>query len=514
MFDVKERTQNRPLGFRNTTNKLNDGADQENASVAIVPHILVVDDDLSICEQLEKLYRREGYRVTAVDHAERALRLLENEDIDLVITDIRLPGLTGVQLTQSILERWSDVPVIVMTAYGEIETAVDVLKSGASDYLVKPFGAAALQESTRVALEKTRVFCEIRYFRRYLKDKCGFGGMVSKTPEMHRVFEIIRSVSPTDSTVVIEGETGTGKELVASAIHQQSRRRNGSFITINCAGFPETLLESELFGYERGAFTGADQSRPGKVELAHNGTLFLDEIENMPLSMQAKLLLVLNNQQVQRLGSTRWTKINMRVIAASNVPLKDLMAAGRMRSDIYYRLNVISIRLMPLRQRLEDIPLLVQDFLHHHRISLQKKITSASPQVIDQLMAYDWPGNIRELQNILEKAIVLSRSKTIENIELSDTFTDDSMQHEKVLETSSLAEWIKAQEKEYLISKLQTCGGRIDFTARSCGVDVRTIHRKMRLYGLNKKNFNGVSARRSSHLSHITRPIERDRDQL
>ena len=270
-------------------------------STPLTPHILVVDDDAMIGEQLERLFTHSGYKVTIANRAEQALELLEREDIDLVVTDIRLPGIDGVELTKRIAERWSDVPVIVVTGYGDIETAVEVLKLGASDYIVKPFSAAAIHESTRAGLEKASLFMEIRHLRRQLKESCEFGGMLSRTPEMHRVFEIIGTVAPTDSTVVVEGETGTGKELVASAIHYQSQRRERPFVTINCGGFPEQLLESELFGFERGAFTGAHQSKPGKIEMAHGGTLFLDEIENMPISMQVKLLLVLSNQRVQRL---------------------------------------------------------------------------------------------------------------------------------------------------------------------------------------------------------------------
>jgi len=462
---------------------------ENEPSAQLTPNVLVVDDDPLVCQQLQELYAHNDLRVTVVTSAEEALEELGEKDIDLVVTDIRLPGISGVALTERIQENWPDVPVIAITGYADIETAVSVLKLGASDYLVKPFGAAALHESTRVALEKTRVFTEIRYLRRQLKDKCEFGGMLSKTPEMHHVFETIRMVSPTDSTVVVEGETGTGKELVASAIHQHSPRRDGPFITINCAGLPETLLESELFGYERGAFTGADQARPGKIEQAQGGTLFLDEIESMPLTMQAKLLLVLNNQRVQRLGSNRWTTVNMRMIAASNVPLKNLVATGQMRSDIYYRIKVISIRLVPLRQRLQDIPLLVQDFLHHHPIAVQKKTTSASPQVMSRLMRYQWPGNIRELQNALEKAVVLATSPILEEIDLPETASpgkNDGVKNPPVL---PLPQWLREQEKLYLIEKLQTFGGSIALTAKSCRVDARTLYRKMRIYGLDKKTF-------------------------
>ena len=310
---------------------------------------------------------------------------------------------------------------------------------------------------------------------------------------MHRVFEIIRMVAPTDSTVVVEGETGTGKELVASAIHDHSLRREGAYVTINCGALPEMLLESELFGYERGAFTGADQARAGKIELADGGTLFLDEIENMPLSMQAKLLLVLNNKKVQRLGSSRWLHVDMRVIAASNVPLKELLTQGKMRSDFYYRIHVIPIRLSPLRQRLEDLALLAQDFLRDHPLALRKKVKAISPKAMDLLMRYSWPGNIRELQNVLEKAVVLAKSGVLDvadlDLDLVRTSSQVNFNDTDISPALPFAEWIRRQEREYLIQMLKKSGGRINLTAKSCGLDLRTLHRKMRLHGLDKKTF-------------------------
>ena len=459
------------------------------------PHILVVDDDPLIRQQLEWLYTGDGYRVTVAALVEQAQQVLEKEDIDLVVTDIRLAGpLDGVELTRLIAERWSDIPVIVITGFAEIETAVEVLKIGASDYLVKPLTAAAIQESTRTVLQRAILFTEIRNLRRQLKENCEFGGMLSRTPEMHQVFETIRMVAPTDGTVVVEGETGTGKELVASAIHHQSQRQDGPFITINCGGVPEPLLESELFGYERGAFTGADQARAGKIEMADGGTLFLDEIENMPLAMQAKLLLVLSHQRVQRLGGKQWTRVNMRVIAASNVPLGTLLEQGKMRRDFYYRIHVIPIRLLPLRQRAQDIPLLVQDFLHHHPVALQKRITGISPAAIDHLMEHTWPGNVRELQNVLEKAVILTKSRILDRADLDleriSSTTDAGVSNKKFPSELSMNQWIQEQEKAYLIHKLKRFGGRIDLTAKSCGVDSRTIYRKMMIYGLDRKVFS------------------------
>jgi DNA-binding NtrC family response regulator len=421
--------------------------------------------------------------------AQEALELLSKGDIDLVVTDIKLPGLSGVELTRRIQEVWPDVPVIVITGHAEIETAVEVLKLGASDYIVKPFSAEAIQESTRIVLGKARVFTEIRHLRHSLKEGCEFGGMLSATPEMHAVFEIIRLVSDTDITVLVEGETGTGKELVGSAIHHQSPRRDGPFVTINCAGFPETLLESELFGHERGAFTGADQARAGKIELAHGGTLFLDEIESISLTMQAKLLRVLEDQKIQRLGGTRMVRVDMRVIAASNVPLEELVAQGRIRTDFYYRINVIPIYLIPLRQRHEDIPLLVQDFLYHHPVAIRKQITGISKQAMNDLIQYPWPGNIRQLQNVLERAIVLTTDRVIEKVDLRDLVTPACAEEKRTPMTVPLQQWLDEREKQYLLQQLKSCAGKIGLTARSCGLDEKTLYRKMRLHGINKKDF-------------------------
>ncbi|MGH7784695.1 MAG: sigma-54-dependent transcriptional regulator, partial [Candidatus Binatia bacterium] len=353
--------------------------------------MLVVDDDATVRSQLVRLYTHSGYTVVPVSSAEEGLARLADGSIDFVITDIKLPAMSGIELIANMQENFPDVPVIAITGFSDIDTAVNVLKHGAADFVVKPFDLGAVQESTRAALEKTRVYMEIRHLRRGLKNGSEFGGMLSKTPEMHRMFEIIRMVAPTEMTVSIEGETGTGKELVASAVHYHSSRRDRPFVTINCAGFPESLLESELFGYERGAFTGAVQSKAGKIELAHGGTLFLDEIESISVVMQGKLLRVLEDQKVQRLGSSASIHVDMRVIAATNVPLKELVADGRMRSDFYYRVNVIPVHLIPLHQRKVDIPLLVQDFLHRHPVAMRKGITSISKQAMRLLLDYSWP---------------------------------------------------------------------------------------------------------------------------
>ena len=386
-------------------------------------------------------------------------------------------------------ENFPDVPVMAITGYSDIDIAINVLKNGACDFVIKPFDLATLQESTRIALEKSHIDMEMRHLRRSLKEGYEFRGMLSKTPEMHRIFEIVRAVAPTEMTVSIEGETGTGKELLASAVHSHSSRRNKPFITINCAGFPESLLESELFGYEKGAFTGAVQSKVGKIELAHGGTLFLDEIESMSLVMQGKLLRVLEDQHVQRLGGHASIHVDMRVITATNVPLKELVVAGKMRSDFYYRVNVIPIHLIPLRQRKVDIPILVHHFLRQHPVGIQKGIKSVSKKALRSLSDYPWPGNIRELQNVLERAIVLNAGHTIHHVDLPGIPNDSALRLSESDVSIPLKQWLVEKEKQYLAQKLNDLGGNVGLTAKSCRIGIRTLSRKMHQYGLNKAVF-------------------------
>ncbi len=457
------------------------------------PSLLIVDDDPIIRDQLERLYGYSGYSVTAVLSAEEAITRLGENDIDLVVSDIKLPGTDGIELTSYIHDHFPDVPVIVITGFSDIQTAVDVLKKGAVDFLIKPFDLTVVQELTRAALEKTTVFREIRHLRRRLQDRSVFGGMLSNTPEMHRVFEIIRMAAPTNMTILVQGETGTGKELVASAVHHHSSRRNGPFITINCAGLPETLLESELFGHEKGAFTSADQTKVGKIELANGGTLFLDEIQSISMAMQGKLLRVLEDQKLQRLGGTVNIHVDMRVVAASNVQLKKLVDNGAMRADFYYRINVIPVDLIPLRERKLDIPLLVHDFIQHHAVATAKRILGISPEAMAILMEYGWPGNIRELQNVLERAIVLASGGVIETDDLPGLDQGDGMDDGQPSSTAgSLRQWMREQEKKYLLDKLAASGGNVALTAKMCHIGLRTLSRKIRIHGLDSRNIKRV----------------------
>jgi DNA-binding NtrC family response regulator len=457
------------------------------------PSLLIVDDDPTVRDQLERLYQYSGYSVTAVFSAEDAITRLGEDEIDLVISDVQLPGINGVELTSYIREHFPDVPVIVITGYSDIQTAVDVLKLGAVDFLIKPFDLTVVHELTRAALEKTTVFREIRHLRRRLNDRSVFGGMLSNTPQMHRVFEIIRRAAPTNMTILVQGETGTGKELVASAVHHHSQRRDAPFVTINCAGLPETLLESELFGHEKGAFTSADQSKVGKIELANGGTLFLDEIQSISMAMQGKLLRVLEDQKLQRLGGTAIIHVDMRVVAASNVPLKKLVDSGSMRPDFYYRINVIPVNLIPLRERKLDIPLLVHDFIQRHAVAAAKRIQGIAPEAMAILMNYGWPGNIRELQNVLERALVLAPGRVIEPEDLPGLDQDDRLDERPGDETAGpLRQWIRDQEKKYLLEKLAAAGGNVALTAKMCGIGLRTLSRKIRDHGLDSRSIKRV----------------------
>jgi DNA-binding NtrC family response regulator len=453
--------------------------------------ILLINADPVVCEQLKRLYTECGYAVAVTRSGQTALEKLADGSVDLLVTDNRVPDVDGLKFVEQVRQSHSDVPVIVITADKDIELAVTVLKLGVSDYISTPFNPEAVQESARFALEKAQVFTDLRHMRRTFNESFEFVGMLSKTPEMYRVFETIRMVSNMDVTVLVEGETGTGKELVARAIHERSLRRDGKLVTINCAGVPESLLESELFGYEKGAFTGADHARAGMIEVAHGGTLFLDEIESMSLPMQGKLLRVLEDKKVHRLGGNKTYKIDMRVIAASNVPATDLVAEGKMRPDFYYRINVVGIQLMPLRQRLGDIPLLVQNFLLRHPSAIQKKVTGISRKAMSQLMNYSWPGNIRELQNVLEKAVVLCTSAIMDRVDLPEAVPQQPQRMQENFPAAvPFSQWMKEQEKKYLVQQLAAFQGKLEQTAESSGMCVRTLFRKMRMYGLKKKQFH------------------------
>ena len=456
--------------------------------------VLIVEDHDRLREQLGQFYEQEGFKVATAACGEEGIEKLSQEKFAIVVSDVKMPGIDGFQLARQVREKYPDTDVILITAFGNIKQAVEAMKLGASDYITKPFQPEAIRLVSEKLIERRRLLEEVRELRQRVHEEHNLENILSKSPKMLKVFELIRSLAETDSGVMITGETGTGKELVARAIHNLSRRKTRQFVAINCGAFPDTLLESELFGYEKGAFTGAVQSRSGKIELADGGTLFLDEIETMAPPMQVKLLRVLQEREVERLGANRKVKIDMRVIAATNVDLSLCLARGTLREDFYYRINVIPVQLPPLRERLEDLPLLVEHILSRHAVAIERKIRQVAPKVLDQMLAYHWPGNIRELENILERAIVKSRGDVIENVDLPappqrilDLWYAGNGARE-----ISLKQWLSNSEKDYLRSLLIKYKGSISSTAKEAKVDNKTLYRKMRRHGLHKESFKDL----------------------
>ena len=455
--------------------------------------ILIVDDDPLICRQLEDLYTSQQYLVSSAGNASEALRLLGEHDFSLAVVDLRIPGTDGIGLTREIREHWPDLDVIMITGYASIKGAVEAIKQGASDYITKPFQKEEILLATEKVLEKRRLLDEINYLRNQLSNRYSFANIVSRNRVMHEIFETIEVLAQNDATVLITGESGTGKELVARAIHYQGKRKSGRFVAINCAAFPDTLLESELFGYERGAFTGAVHDRVGKIELSTGGTLFLDEIESITLNMQLKLLRVLEEREVERLGGNRKVKVNMRVIAATNVELTELVADGRMREDFFYRINVVPVKIPPLRDRIEDIPLLVSEFLRNSEMARERGITRVSNKALSELMGFGWPGNVRELGNVLERAILRTTGPVIREVDLPGTGKRKDL--ESLRRTYDyevpLKEYLRRAEKDYLSHVLKKNRGSINLSAKHALVDAATLHRKMKLHGLAREDFRG-----------------------
>jgi DNA-binding NtrC family response regulator len=454
--------------------------------------VLIVEDHDQLREQLGRFYRDEGYQVTTAASGEEALEKLMQEKFAIVVSDVKMPGIDGFQLARHIREKSSDTDIILITAFGNIKQAVEAMKLGASDYITKPFQPEAIRLVSAKLIERRRLLQEVRELRERVQDDHKFENILSKSPKMLKVFDLIRSLAETDSGVMITGETGTGKELVARAIHNLSRRKTKQFVAINCGAFPDTLLESELFGYEKGAFTGAVQSRAGKIEIADGGTLFLDEIETMAAPMQVKLLRVLQEREVERLGGNRKLKVDMRVIAATNVDLTLCLARGTLREDFYYRINVIPVELPPLRERLEDLPLLVDYILGRHSVARERDIRQVSPKVLDQMLAYHWPGNIRELENILERAIVKCTGVALEEVDLPvppQRVLDVQFVNANSGGDMSLKQYLAHSEKDYLRGLLIKYKGGIGPTAKEAKVDNKTLYRKMRRHGLHKESF-------------------------
>src|SRR5712672_117681 len=379
-----------------------------------MPAILIVEDEAKMRRLLELNLGEDGFTTLSAGDAESVLKLLRENAIDLVLTDLKLPGMNGLEFLQAVKHQNAARPVVVMTAFGSVETAVEAMKAGASDYVLKPFSLAEMRMVIHKELDVHNLREENRSLREALGKRYAHPNIVARSPKMQEVLATMDRVAPTNSTVLLGGESGVGKDLIARAIHEKSRRASGPFTKINSTAIPENLLESELFGYEKGAFTGATTSKPGKFELADKGTLFLDEIGDVPPATQVKLLRVLQEREFERLGGTRTVKVDVRLIAATNRDLRAALEEGTFREDLYYRLNVVPIDIPPLRERKEDIPDLVNHFLVRFAADSEKEIEGITPAALDTLMEYHWPGNIRQLENSVERAVALSVGRIID----------------------------------------------------------------------------------------------------
>jgi DNA-binding NtrC family response regulator len=379
-----------------------------------MPSILIIEDEGKMRRLLELNLGEDGYTTLSAGDAETGLKLLRENTVDLVVTDLKLPGMDGLEFLHTIKRQNAALPVVVMTAFGTVETAVEAMKSGASDYVLKPFSLGEMRMVIRKELAAHALREENRSLREALGKRYEHPNMVARSAKMQEVLATVDRVAPTNTTVLLGGESGVGKDLIARAIHEKSRRASGPFIKINSTAIPENLLESELFGYERGAFTGANASKPGKFELADKGTLFLDEIGDVPPLTQVKLLRVLQEREFERLGGTRTIKVDVRLIAATNRDLREALEQGTFREDLYYRLNVVPIDIAPLRQRKEDIPELVELFMSRFAEDSGKAVKTITPEAMQILVNYHWPGNVRELQNIVERGCTLAKGTVLE----------------------------------------------------------------------------------------------------
>jgi len=441
---------------------------------------MVVDDDADTLTLLREVVTKEGYQVETAEDAETALQRLGEWQPDLVITDIHMPGMDGLALLAAVREKAPDILVILLTAYGSLKTAVDAIKSGAFDYLSKPFVVDDIRLVVRRALEHKKLVRENRSLRDQLRERYRFDNLVGSSPGMVAVYKLIARVAETDSTVLIQGESGTGKELIARAIHANSTRSSGPFVGIDTGSLAETLLESELFGHERGSFTGAIATKKGLLEQAHLGTCFLDEIADLSPVMQSKLLRSLQEREIRRVGSETPRAIDVRIIAASKKDLKPLVAAGTFREDLYYRLEVVTIALPPLRNRIEDIPLLSRYFVDKFGRNKDKPVTGISQETIPLLTRYLWPGNVRELEHVIERAIALTPHPIITPEDLPESIRTISVQ-----EQARALGWETLQDMEmkYILRVLEAHNHDHSQTATILGIHRKTLLRKLRQYG-------------------------------
>jgi DNA-binding NtrC family response regulator len=439
-------------------------------------NILVVDDELIMRESLSGWLKRDGHTVHSAASGEEALTLIEKKHFDIMLVDIKMEGISGLEVLKKVRETDGDAAVVMITAYGSVATAIEAMKNGATDYLLKPFDPNELGVIVEKVITRQAEIRENQYLKARHQDRMRFESLIGQSAVMQSVFDMICSVAPQDSTVLITGETGTGKGLAAKALHTQSRRAGGPFVTVNCGAMPEHLMETELFGYQKGAFTDAKETKKGRLELAHGGTLFLDEIGEIGMRMQIDLLRVLEDGVFYRVGGTQPLQADFRVVAATNRDLKEAIREGTFRQDLFYRLNVITLEMPALRKRKEDIPLLAEHFLCRFAQETNKPMDNISRAALDEMMLYEWPGNVRELENAMERAVVINRSRVIEPKHLPilcSPFPDYPS-------SGSL----KEMEKSHILRVLEENRWNISRCARILGIDRSTLYKKMERYGL------------------------------
>ena len=456
------------------------------------PHFLVVDDEISFCRHIQAILETEGFVVDTAHEAKGAIALLKSNRYDILLTDMRMPEVQGLELIKLARKIDPKISCIVMTAYGTIASAVNAIKEGASDYLEKPFEPENLLIVVARIVRERQLLQEIRDLRKEVDKKYAFGSIIGKSHKMQAIYELIQRVAATDARVFITGETGVGKELVAKAIHFNSPRKNRPFVAINCGALAETLLETELFGHEKGAFTGAIQKKMGKFEYARGGTLFLDEVGEISSRMQVRLLRVLQEKKIEPVGGNESVDVDVRLLSATNRDITKRIREGEFRTDLYYRLNVVPIHIPPLRERSEDIPLLIQHFVQRYNRELNRDIQKISASAINQLIKYHWPGNVRELENVLERAFVVTDGQEIDTVFFShdahhNPSEEPSPYHvdTDIPFTTARSVVVSRFEKAYLYEALKRYEGNVSKTASKTGVNPRTIWRKIKSYGLN-----------------------------
>ncbi len=450
--------------------------------------ILIVDDERVICQHLKRVLEKEKYEVEVAGNGEEALQKIDSRGFKLAVVDIKMPGIDGLQLLDIIKKKYTDTAVIIMTAHGSIETAVSAMKRGAVDYLRKPFEIEEILLVVARVFERLNLLEENIYLKSQIEEKNRFGNIISQNHKMKNIFNVIATVAPTDSTVLIQGETGTGKELVARAIHYSSNRKSKKFVTINCGALPETLLESELFGHERGSFTGAVRQKIGKFEYADGGTVFLDEIGDITHAMQIKLLRFLQEMEFERVGGNSTIGVNVRIICATNKTIMEEVREGRFREDLFYRINVVPINLPSLAERMEDLPLLSLHFLRKCSEKMGKEITSISQDVIDKMMHYSWPGNVRELENMIERAVIMERGNMVTELDLPSSIASPVSKGINVV-SYSLPEWVDENEKSYLVEILDRFHGNVEKARIKAGIGTKTFYRKLKKYNIVPSKF-------------------------